>query len=99
MFPLQPPPAAPTPHPPPWPLAQGDFVAPPPKITELSKEVFSLKEALKEQPAAPGPSEVEALRGQVKGLREQLEVRAQGTGRGSREGGGGRAWEENDSVF
>eukprot|EP00071_Canis_lupus_P029361 XP_022262918.1 ankyrin repeat domain-containing protein 24 isoform X4 [Canis lupus familiaris] len=42
------------------------------KITELSKEVFSLKEALKDQPAAPGPPEVETLRGQVKALQEQL---------------------------
>ncbi|XP_045347498.1 ankyrin repeat domain-containing protein 24 isoform X13 [Leopardus geoffroyi] len=46
------------------------------KITELSKEVFSLKEALKDQPAAPGLSEVEALRGQVKALQEQLEQAA-----------------------
>ncbi|VFV23038.1 Hypothetical predicted protein [Lynx pardinus] len=46
------------------------------KITELSKEVFSLKEALKDQPAAPGLSEVEALRGQVKTLQEQLEQAA-----------------------
>nr|XP_035971873.1 ankyrin repeat domain-containing protein 24 isoform X9 [Halichoerus grypus]XP_035971874.1 ankyrin repeat domain-containing protein 24 isoform X9 [Halichoerus grypus] len=42
------------------------------KITELSKEVFSLKEALKDQPAAPGTPEVEALQGQVKALQEQL---------------------------
>ncbi|XP_044899846.1 ankyrin repeat domain-containing protein 24 isoform X3 [Felis catus] len=46
------------------------------KITELSKEVFSLKEALKDQPAAPGLSEVEALRGQVKALQEQREQAA-----------------------
>ncbi|XP_078299720.1 ankyrin repeat domain-containing protein 24 isoform X4 [Panthera onca] len=46
------------------------------KITELSKEVFSLKEALKDQLAAPGLSEVEALRGQVKALQEQLEQAA-----------------------
>ncbi|XP_026905386.2 ankyrin repeat domain-containing protein 24 isoform X1 [Acinonyx jubatus] len=46
------------------------------KITELSKEVFSLKEALKDQPAAPGLSEVEALRGQVKTLQEQREQAA-----------------------
>lgn len=45
-----------------------------PQITELSKEVFSLKEALKDQLAAPDSLEVEALRGQVKALREQLEV-------------------------
>lgn len=50
--------------------------SPPPQITELSKEVFSLKEALKDQPAAPGSPEVEALRGQVKALQGQLEVRA-----------------------
>ena len=47
---------------------------PSPQITELSKEVFSLKEALKDQPGAPESLEVEALRGQVKALREQLEV-------------------------
>ncbi|XP_064335824.1 ankyrin repeat domain-containing protein 24 isoform X2 [Camelus dromedarius] len=46
------------------------------QITELSKEVFSLKEALKDQPAAPSTSEVEALRGQVKALQEQLEEAA-----------------------
>ncbi|XP_047633444.1 ankyrin repeat domain-containing protein 24 isoform X1 [Phacochoerus africanus] len=46
------------------------------KITELSKEVFSLKEALKEQPGAADASEVEALRGQVKTLQEQLEEAA-----------------------
>eukprot|EP00071_Canis_lupus_P029359 XP_022262916.1 ankyrin repeat domain-containing protein 24 isoform X2 [Canis lupus familiaris] len=46
------------------------------KITELSKEVFSLKEALKDQPAAPGPPEVETLRGQVKALQEQLKQAA-----------------------
>ncbi|CAN0434662.1 unnamed protein product [Rangifer tarandus platyrhynchus] len=46
------------------------------KITELSKEVFSLKEALKDQLAAPDSLEVEALRGQVKALREQLEEAA-----------------------
>ncbi|XP_044803887.2 ankyrin repeat domain-containing protein 24 isoform X4 [Bubalus bubalis] len=46
------------------------------KITELSKEVFSLKEALKDQPGAPESLEVEALRGQVKALREQLEEAA-----------------------
>uniref|UniRef100_A0ABI8AR24 Ankyrin repeat domain 24 n=1 Tax=Felis catus TaxID=9685 RepID=A0ABI8AR24_FELCA len=46
------------------------------QITELSKEVFSLKEALKDQPAAPGLSEVEALRGQVKALQEQREQAA-----------------------
>lgn len=44
------------------------------QITELSKEVFSLKEALKDQPAAPASTEVDALRGQVKALQEQLEV-------------------------
>nr|XP_035971871.1 ankyrin repeat domain-containing protein 24 isoform X7 [Halichoerus grypus] len=44
------------------------------KITELSKEVFSLKEALKDQPAAPGTPEVEALQGQVKALQEQLKA-------------------------
>ncbi|XP_041616663.1 ankyrin repeat domain-containing protein 24 isoform X5 [Vulpes lagopus] len=46
------------------------------KITELSKEVFSLKEALKDQPAVPGPPEVETLRGQVKALQEQLKQAA-----------------------
>ncbi|XP_044803886.2 ankyrin repeat domain-containing protein 24 isoform X3 [Bubalus bubalis] len=46
------------------------------QITELSKEVFSLKEALKDQPGAPESLEVEALRGQVKALREQLEEAA-----------------------
>ncbi|KAF3829585.1 hypothetical protein GH733_003849 [Mirounga leonina] len=46
------------------------------KITELSKEVFSLKEALKDQPAAPGTPEVEALQGQVKALQEQLKQAA-----------------------
>eukprot|EP00071_Canis_lupus_P029362 XP_022262919.1 ankyrin repeat domain-containing protein 24 isoform X5 [Canis lupus familiaris] len=46
------------------------------QITELSKEVFSLKEALKDQPAAPGPPEVETLRGQVKALQEQLKQAA-----------------------
>ncbi|CAK7293375.1 Ankyrin repeat domain-containing protein 24 [Vulpes lagopus] len=45
-------------------------------ITELSKEVFSLKEALKDQPAVPGPPEVETLRGQVKALQEQLKQAA-----------------------
>lgn len=55
---------------------------PPPhlQITELSKEVFSLKEALKEQPAAPASPEVEALRGQVKALQRQMEVKAAGSG-------------------
>ncbi|ELK37452.1 Ankyrin repeat domain-containing protein 24 [Myotis davidii] len=43
------------------------------QITELSKEVFSLKEALKDQPAVPGSSEVEALRSQVEALQGQLE--------------------------
>ena len=48
--------------------------------------MFSLKEALKEQPAAPGTPEVEALRAQVKGLQQQLEVRASwGTGTGTPE--------------
>lgn len=51
-----------------------------PQITELSKEVFSLKEALKDQPVAPGSPEVEALRGQVKALQEQLKVRTRGRG-------------------
>ncbi|XP_045846689.1 ankyrin repeat domain-containing protein 24 isoform X12 [Meles meles] len=46
------------------------------KITELSKEVFSLKEALKDQPGAPGTPEVEALQGQVKGLQDQLKEAA-----------------------
>uniref|UniRef100_G3T463 Ankyrin repeat domain 24 n=1 Tax=Loxodonta africana TaxID=9785 RepID=G3T463_LOXAF len=46
------------------------------KITELSKEVFSLKEALKDQPATPATPEVEALRGQVKALQQQLEKAA-----------------------
>ncbi|XP_041616664.1 ankyrin repeat domain-containing protein 24 isoform X6 [Vulpes lagopus] len=46
------------------------------QITELSKEVFSLKEALKDQPAVPGPPEVETLRGQVKALQEQLKQAA-----------------------
>jgi hypothetical protein len=45
------------------------------QITELSKEVFSLKEALKEQPAPVSP-EVEALRDQVRALQRQVEVRA-----------------------
>ncbi|XP_037595202.1 ankyrin repeat domain-containing protein 24-like [Cebus imitator] len=45
-------------------------------ITELSKEVFSLKEALKEQPAALATPEVEALRDQVKGLQQQLQEAA-----------------------
>ncbi|KAJ1060168.1 hypothetical protein K5549_004606 [Capra hircus] len=46
------------------------------KITELSKEVFSLKEALKDQLGGPDSLEVEALRDQVKALREQLEEAA-----------------------
>nr|XP_024650096.1 ankyrin repeat domain-containing protein 24-like [Macaca nemestrina] len=48
----------------------------PPLITELSKEVFSLKEALKEQPAALATPEVEALRDQVKDLQQQLQEAA-----------------------
>uniref|UniRef100_A0A2K6E964 Ankyrin repeat domain 24 n=1 Tax=Macaca nemestrina TaxID=9545 RepID=A0A2K6E964_MACNE len=51
----------------PQPWAQGD---------ELSKEVFSLKEALKEQPAALATPEVEALRDQVKDLQQQLQEAA-----------------------
>uniref|UniRef100_H0XMY8 Ankyrin repeat domain 24 n=1 Tax=Otolemur garnettii TaxID=30611 RepID=H0XMY8_OTOGA len=46
------------------------------KITELSKEVFSLKEALKEQLAPLATPEMEALRGQVKALQQQLEESA-----------------------
>uniref|UniRef100_A0A452FR14 Ankyrin repeat domain 24 n=1 Tax=Capra hircus TaxID=9925 RepID=A0A452FR14_CAPHI len=46
------------------------------QITELSKEVFSLKEALKDQLGGPDSLEVEALRDQVKALREQLEEAA-----------------------
>ncbi|XP_074207179.1 ankyrin repeat domain-containing protein 24 isoform X6 [Camelus bactrianus] len=75
---------APRPFPPPRrrpqrpPRALGRLTLPrsPDQITELSKEVFSLKEALKDQPAAPSTSEVEALRGQVKALQEQLEEAA-----------------------
>lgn len=50
------------------------------QITELSKEVVSLKEALKGQPAALGSPEVAALRDQVVALQGQLEVRAALTG-------------------
>lgn len=77
---------------------------PPPQITELSKEVFTLKEALKGQQATPGSPEVETLRGQVKALQEQLEVRA-GAGTpgqlwvGRRWGYTCQAREENISVF
>uniref|UniRef100_A0A6I8NKJ8 Ankyrin repeat domain 24 n=1 Tax=Ornithorhynchus anatinus TaxID=9258 RepID=A0A6I8NKJ8_ORNAN len=41
------------------------------KITELSKEVFDLKESLKSQPPAPSP-ELGALQSQVKSLKQQL---------------------------
>lgn len=51
------------------------------QITELSKEVFNLKEALKEQPAAQATPEVQALREQVATLQQQLEVRMLPAGR------------------
>uniref|UniRef100_A0A8C5ZVU7 Ankyrin repeat domain 24 n=1 Tax=Marmota marmota marmota TaxID=9994 RepID=A0A8C5ZVU7_MARMA len=50
------------------------LTTPHPQITELSKEVFSLKEALKEPPRVE--VEVEALRGQVKVLQRQMEEAA-----------------------
>nr|XP_048284597.1 ankyrin repeat domain-containing protein 24 [Myodes glareolus] len=47
------------------------------QITELSKEVFSLKESLKAQQAAPASSaEEEALRGQVASLQQRMEEEA-----------------------
>ncbi|XP_026641149.1 ankyrin repeat domain-containing protein 24 isoform X3 [Microtus ochrogaster] len=47
------------------------------QITELSKEVFSLKESLKAQQAAPASSEEEeALRGQVSALQQRMEEEA-----------------------
>lgn len=56
-------------------------VPPPFQITELSKEVFSLKESLKAQQAAPASSEEEeALRGQVVALQERMEVPLCGRG-------------------
>ncbi|CAH6779205.1 unknown_gene_8574 [Phodopus roborovskii] len=48
------------------------------QITELSKEVFTLKESLKAQQAAPASSkEEEALRGQVIALQQRMEEAAQ----------------------
>nr|KAF6400294.1 ankyrin repeat domain 24 [Rousettus aegyptiacus] len=46
------------------------------QITELSKEVVSLKEALQGRPAAPDSPEVAALHGQVAALQGQLEEAA-----------------------
>lgn len=63
------------------------------QITELSKEVVSLKEALQGRPAAPDSPEVAALRGQVATLQGQLEVRAALTGTtGDGFGGARGAW-------
>lgn len=63
------------------------------QITELSKEVVSLKEALQGRPAAPDSPEVAALRGQVAALQGQLEVRAALTGTTGDDFGGARgAW-------
>lgn len=77
------------------------------QITELSKEVVSLKEALQGRPAAPDSPEVAALRGQVAALQGQLEVRAAltgttGDGFGGSQGSLGctwQAWEESISIF
>lgn len=46
------------------------------QITDLSKEVFTLKEALKAQQSTPASSkeEEEALRGQVTALQQQIQV-------------------------
>lgn len=48
------------------------------QITDLSKEVFTLKEALKAQQSTPASSkeEEEALRGQVTALQQQIQVLA-----------------------
>lgn len=48
------------------------------QITDLSKEVFTLKEALKVQQSTPTSSkeEEEALRGQVTALQQQIQVLA-----------------------
>lgn len=48
------------------------------QITDLSKEVFTLKEALKVQQSTPASSkeQEEALRGQVTALQQQIQVLA-----------------------
>lgn len=62
------------------------------QITDLSKEVFTLKEALKVQQSTPGSSkeEEEALRGQVTALQQQIQVLALYPGTGVM--GGGDGW-------
>nr|XP_015852347.1 ankyrin repeat domain-containing protein 24 isoform X4 [Peromyscus maniculatus bairdii] len=46
------------------------------QITELSKEVFTLKESLKMQQAAPASSKEEALRSQVAAMQQRMEEEA-----------------------
>ncbi|XP_052602977.1 LOW QUALITY PROTEIN: ankyrin repeat domain-containing protein 24 [Peromyscus californicus insignis] len=46
------------------------------QITELSKEVFTLKESLKMQQTAPASSKEEALRSQVAAMQQQMEEEA-----------------------